>query len=173
MKTIIRALLAASLAGGLVSAAVGAAAAATGDMQTVSQAAVSACVNASNTGALVYPWEGVYNTSTSQTVTLDCSVPNGTESLTQGASIDIVYVFAYDGSTAANIRCNLNVLSAQGFVQFTASTGTSSGTGNYLYNVPVPNGVQGAAYASCNLPKAENGSQSGIYTVATFSTLGM
>jgi hypothetical protein len=150
----------------------GSAAAATGDAQYISQGAVSACVKATANGAPTYPWDGTYNSSATETLTLDCSLPNSTEDSSGNSGITFLYVLAYDGSSVADISCSMQVVQATGLVQFTSASGSSSGVGDTLFNFNVPAGIYGAGYAGCIIPKADSGSMSGIHTVVSGGVIG-
>jgi hypothetical protein len=128
------------------------------------------CVNASFTGTLSPDWEGDMNSSTSETMTLDCSLPFRST----GAVLNTAGLWGIDRSSSEKVSCNLRVNNWWGATLFTGATQrtSASGTGAFHFSwSPTGVGTIGAySYMSCSIPKAVGSSKSGLRLLGAFGS---
>ena len=126
---------------------------------------VSACT--SSAGSPIYPWQGIYNNSTTSIMNLDCNAATVPES---GGSVDAVAVNV-DDQSSSSILCHMRLLNFSGDILHTAAQWSSSGTGEAtktwddLATFGAPN-----SYVYCTIPVKSGSSTSGVQSLWTQAT---
>jgi hypothetical protein len=115
------------------------------------QLAVSGCDVSLGTGS--FAWDGIYNASTSASMTLDCGIPKtNTTNI-----VDVVTAWVND-QNSSSITCALRVMDGSGTALYTGATKTSFGTGRQALAWTSIGGIDGYPYVSCTVPKATSSS---------------
>jgi hypothetical protein len=122
---------------------------------------ISACRQAGSGGTRDFRWEGLYNSSTTSELTLECSVPLahkvGVSETLRWAEIDV-----RDNSSARSVTCAMKVINATYVIYTGASQSTGAAfTGMGLLSWTSIGDVHGNAYFSCSIPRKAEG-ESGI-----------
>src|SRR3954470_20017401 len=71
--------------------------------------ALSACKQAPGTGTLDLGWDGLYNSSTTQDMYLDCSMPFSHDSDARDPNLFQVQLYYTDNSTAEQVDCSMQI----------------------------------------------------------------
>jgi hypothetical protein len=125
---------------------------------------VASCVRGSTTGELTYPWKGVYNNSTTQEVSIDCSLPFTYNSASDGGNdthVASVFINVDDRSTTLDIHCEMRLMDLGGDIVESGGGFSTTGTGeqplswfvNSFFTIP---------YVSCVIPRKVGSAISGV-----------
>jgi hypothetical protein len=126
--------------------------------------AVNDCVKAGDTGKPKYKYEGVYNSHTSESLVLDCSLP----AVIVENNIDAFFsveIAVHDQSAGGVVSCDLRFVDLDGdTVSVASNKNTSAGNGETIFAWTVSGLATNETnpYWSCTVPAGSGTALSGV-----------